>query len=171
MKKVITVLICALFAITLYAQPGPPMGPGHGEGPWEGGKKDELRERLEMMKMWKMVEMLELNEEQSTQFFPIYNEHQNRLEELKEAQLMLMEDLEIEVKAEKIDESAVTGLIDSLITVRSLQCQSELEFYNRASEILTTRQQAMLALFEKRFREEVKKIIEAGRSHVFPGPR
>ncbi len=170
MKKYITTLLIVIFAATVFAQEHPPM---HSEGmPWgPGGNKNQLRERLEMIKMWKLVEMLELTPEQSTVFFPIYNAHEKTLEELRENQRNLLQELEIEVSAEDLDEKTVNGIIDSIVTLKTRQCESQLEFYDQVSQVLTTRQQAMLALFEKRFAEEVKKIIEAGKAHGFPGPR
>jgi Spy/CpxP family protein refolding chaperone len=171
MKIRLSILIFAVFAIAVLAQPAPHMPP---DAPpqWEDGPdRDKLRERIEMIKMWKLVEMLALTPEQSIIFFPIYNANEREREELRQIQRELFEQLEREVAAQKLNEKTAERLTDSLIVIRNSICRSETEFYSQISTLLDVRQKAMFALFEKRFAEEVRNIIEAGKGGKPPRPR
>ena len=66
MKRIISIVIIIL-ALTGFvsAQFGPDFK--------KGECKERLRERIEMIRMWKLVETLNLSEEQSVEFFPIFN--------------------------------------------------------------------------------------------------
>lgn len=169
-KTTFALILLVLIASAIMAQPHPPRP--HEDMPRGGNpEKEKLREKIEMMKMWKMVEMLELTTEQSAMFFPIYNSVEKALEEIRQSRQILLDQLEKEVAEEKMDDKTVSSIVDSLQTLSEAECRNRVEFYNEATELLNLRQQAMFALFERRFAEEVKQIIEAGKNRGFPERR
>lgn len=171
MRIKLSILIFAFFAIAAFAQPAPHMPPDAPPQWGDGPDRDKLRERIEMIKMWKLVEMLELTPEQSMVFFPVYNANEIAREELKQIQRDLFEQLEREVTAPKFNEKTAERLTDSLIVIRNSICRNETEFYSQVSPLLDVRQKAMFALFEKRFAEEVRNMIEAGKGGKPPRSR
>jgi len=167
MRKAIIVLIIALSAATLFGQPGHP--PDRGAPP-PGMERDKLRERIEMLRTWKLVEMLNLTQEQSIEFFPLYNTFESEQELRNKQQGKLLDRLEKHLDGFELEEKTVSTILDSLIEIKQAQYEAELEFYEKASEVLTIEQQAAFALFRRKFAEEVKNIIDAGRGHGMPRP-
>ena len=157
MKKILPIIsIVLILATGIFAQPGPP--PMGGNGP----RREQLKQRLEIIKMWKLIENLKLTEEQSMKFFPLKNAHDEALREISRGHESVQNELEELLKSEDYPEYQLTNLIDSVRTLRIRKFEEEMAFMDGAMEILTQEQQAKLVLFERRFREEVRELIEMG---------
>ncbi len=160
MKRLILTLTFLGVLIASVAAQGPP--PDRRGGPPPGQDREKLRERIEMVRMWKLVETLELTEEQSMRFFPVFNSFETAAKGYTQENLRLLDRLEEELIGPETDSENIGIVLDSLLENRKAEFESEIGFYENVSEILSVEQRAKLALFKRKFEEEVRKLIKAG---------
>ncbi len=160
-------LILALSAGSLYAQAGP--GRGYGQRDQRGPRHEMIRERMDAIRMWRLTEELALSEDQSTRFFPRYNEFQDGIREINN---------ELRETLDYMDEAIRAGQEDSVIeemmqTVQRLENQRherQREFINDLDDILTVTQRATLMIFETHFGDRMKRALMDMRDDMPPGP-
>ena len=163
MKRMILIAIsAAVLTVAAVAQPAPP---DEGRPP-----KERLRKRIEIVRIWKLIETLELTEEQSMRFFPVLSASDRAKEEFKSERDRLLNRIAELVRAGDADEKELSAILDTLEQIRLHQFEAETAFLAEIDKILTVKQKAKLALFEKAFREEVRGLIETGigREHGKP---
>ena len=123
-------------------------------------KREQLRRNIENMRIWKMTQFLELSTEQSTKFFPIFNEFQGKREKLEEERGEMMRRLGELVESEEEHESEIKRLMSGLVKNRERMVSRQDEFRREAGKVLSLKQQAKLVIFEGRFRREMHRMIE-----------
>ena len=121
---------------------------------------EELKGKFEQLEKIKLIETLEMDEETTLRFFSRKSEHQKVQESLHQQIDEKIQQLETIFKSGRV---ATNDELKSLINdVNSMQMQLEknrTDFINSLSDILTYDQIAKLVIFEKRFREEIRKLI------------
>lgn len=123
---------------------------------------DETRHknRISQLEKLKLVEELELNENTAIRFFARRKEHQKELEALEFKSKKLFEQLDKSIKFRKADsEKEQQKLINDMFDIRDKIEQKKKEFVFSLNDILTTEQVSKYVLFEKNFREEIRKIL------------
>jgi len=151
----ITVLLFA----SSFAQGGRPQEPTQ-DLPPPPEVREELRRNIENMRIWKMTQFLELSTEQSSKFFPIFNEFQGKREKLEEERGEMMRRLGELVESEAEHESEIRRLMSGLVKNRERMVSRQDEFWREAEKVLSLKQQAKLVLFEKHFKREIRGMIE-----------
>jgi hypothetical protein len=124
------------------------------------------KNKIEQLERLKMIEVLDLDEETSIRFFSRRNEHQKEIEEMEKKSSDLFYQLEKILKSGKNDaeveqKKIITDLMDNREKIELKRKQ----FILSLSDILTTGQISKYVLFEKRFREELRKILLEKRRH------
>lgn len=123
----------------------------------ERRKKDNKIEQLEKVKL---IEALDLTEDQSIRFFARRNEHRKEIEKLEIRSEEVIRDLEKIVQDS--NERNVTEqkrLLNEFLDIRIQIENKRKQFILSLNDILTTEQISKLVLFEKKFREEIRKIL------------
>jgi len=148
MKVMTFVILASLFFSTiLFAQ----------KGKWQD---EELRAKFENLEKIKLIETLQMDEETTLRFFARQSEHKTQQEQIQDKIRTNTDNLEDLLQSEK----TVTAeeLKSKINEINNLQLQLEknrVEFINSLSDILSYKQVAQLIIFEKRFRNEVRKMI------------
>ena len=148
MKVFVSIIsVALLFSSVLFAQ----------KGKWED---EELRAKFEELEKIKLMEVLQMDEETTLRFFARQSEHKKQQDEIQDNIRTNSDNLEALLKSEK---SVSTEELKSKINeINNLQLQLEknrVDFINSLSDILSYEQIAQLIIFEKRFRNEVRKMI------------
>ena len=148
MKVFVSIIsVALLFSSVLFAQ----------KGKWED---EELRAKFEELEKIKLIEVLQMDEETTLRFFARQSEHKKQQDEIQDNIRTNSDNLEALLKSEK---SVSTEELKSKINeINNLQLQLEknrVDFINSLSDILSYEQIAQLIIFEKRFRNEVRKMI------------
>ena len=148
MKVVVSIIsVALLFSSVLFAQ----------KGKWED---EELRAKFEELEKIKLIEVLQMDEETTLRFFARQSEHKKQQDEIQDNIRTNSDNLEALLKSEK---SVSTEELKSKINeINNLQLQldkNRVDFINSLSDILSYEQIAQLIIFEKRFRNEVRKMI------------
>lgn len=141
------IIILVFFSSITFAQ----------KGRWQD---EEAREKFEQLEKIKLIETLELDEETTLRFFARRTEHRKQQEELQ---------TKIQQKIDNLDAISKSGravtveeIKSNIEEINNLHLQFEknrIDFINSLSDILSYEQIAKLIVFEKQFRNEVRKLI------------
>ncbi len=163
-KYLMAFVILAWAGIAL-AQPPPPMGPGGGP------MRERVRERIQTMKIWKLTETVGLTSEQSERFFPIYNGYQKAVEDLEFRRADLVDHLEQLVDKSNPSEKEISDTMAALDDIPRQILAERDKFFKDISPILPLQQQAKLAVFEERFKQQLQQFIREIRREYNRNPR
>jgi hypothetical protein len=156
MKKSFLIIFLAFFSVTfVFAQNGQ-----------KGDRKGKGLEKIQAWEKAKLIEILNLNEENSIRFFARRNEHQNKIKEILDQKDQLADKMEAEFKeGTKVSNSVYNEQINSFIEFEN-KIHKERENYIRSlNDILTPEQIAKLAVFEQKFRKEIKQRMLHGKGN------
>ncbi len=140
----------------LCVQDEPP--PARPSGPDFEGKKP--KEKLEMIRIWKLTEELNLSEDQSTRFFPKLKELKRVREEFEQNRMKIIEEIENYLRNAKKYEKELKAKIQELELSESKFREAEAKIKKEIAAILTPEQQAKFMLFQMRFNEELRNVIQ-----------
>lgn len=147
MKKLIFSFIVMLsFSLSGIAQPEHDMGP-------------RVPERIRQLEKIKLIETLEMNEETTLKFFARRTEFEKGIEKLHNEIGKKLEKLEKRVNDETSAESDIIILLDQISELQQQVENNKAKFLKSLEDILSTRQIAKLVLFERNFREELRRAI------------
>ena len=147
--KVLSLLVLTVlfFSTNLFCQ----------KGKWQD---EEMRAKFEELENIKLIETLQMDEETTLRFFSRKSEHKLQQDEIQEKIREDIENLDVILKSGR----AVTTeeLKSKMDEINNLELQLEknkVEFLNSLTDILSYEQIAELIIFEKRFRNEVRKLL------------
>ena len=148
MKTVSLIVLSVLFLSTnLFPQ----------KGKWQD---EEMRAKFEELENIKLIEALRMDEETTLRFFSRKTEHKLQQAEIQEQIQANTDNLDLLLKSGRV---VTTEELKSKINdINNLQLQFEknrVDFINSLSDILSYEQIAQFIIFEKRFRNEVRKMI------------
>jgi len=125
-----------------------------------------MRDKLNQLEKIKLIEVLEMNEETTLRFFSRRSELQTKIDKLTERADKIITQMEIIFKAGKVyTEAELKSLIEEANTINTEIVQTRSDFINSLDDILTTEQIAKLIVFERRFKNELKRAMFKGRKH------
>lgn len=127
------------------------------KGRW---KDEEAREKFEQLEKIKLIETLELDEETTLRFFARRTEHRKQQDEIQFSIQQKIESLDVAFKSGRA--ITVDEIQSNINEINSLQLQLEknrIEFINSLSDIMSYEQIGKLIVFEKQFRNEVRKLL------------
>jgi len=123
-------------------------------------RKDEPREKIEALEKIKLLEVLDMNEETAIKFFARRNEHQQKMKELFDELDSKRDKIKDKVSSAKDDnDPELKKLTDSYFLTHQKIDEEKERFFNSLHDILTYKQIAELALFERQFREEIRDVL------------
>jgi len=150
MKTTIKILIIMIiFSGVIFSQPER----------WRG-KDDEMRGKFEQLEKIKLIEALGMNEETTLRFFARRSEHQKQQQEIQDKIDKKIEDLDVIFKSGRV--ATIDEIKSDINEITSFQSQLEknrVEFINSLSDILSYEQIAKLLIFERKFRDEIRRLI------------
>lgn len=126
-------------------------------GKWQD---EELKGKFEQLEKIKLIETLEMDEETTLRFFARKSEHQKMQQDIQEEIGMIIEQLEVIFKSGRV--ATIEEIKSSINEINALQIQLEknrADFINSLSDILSYEQIAKLIIFERRFKDEIRKMI------------
>lgn len=116
--------------------------------------------KIEQLEKVKLIEALNLSEDQSVRFFARRNEHRKEIEKLEirsEELIKLMEDKLDEQTDKNLSEQK--KLLNEFLDIRIQIENKRKQFILSLNDILSQEQITKLVVFEKRFRDEIRKIL------------
>ena len=146
MKNIIYVILVFLLAMTVMAQ--------------EHRERKIKDNKIEQLEKVKLIEALDLTEDQSIRFFARRNEHRKEIEKIEMRSEEIIRDLENLIKdmnERNVSEQKrlMNEFLDTKIQIENKRKQFILSLY----DILLPEQVSKLVVFEKKFREEIRKVL------------
>jgi len=127
------------------------------KGKWQD---EEAREKFVQLEKIKLIETLEMDEETTLRFFARRSENRKQQDAIQEKIQLKIDNMDVILKSGRAvtDEEIKTNINE----INNLQLQFDkgrVDFVNSLSDILSYEQIGKLIIFEKRFRNEVRKLI------------
>ncbi len=120
--------------------------------------------KIEELEKIKLIETLQMNEETTLRFFARRTEHQNKLRELSQKANEQLDKISDYIKKNGDKNSVeLKKMINDYLSYGEAIAREKTNFINSLSDILTYEQISKLLVFEKNFRDELRKIIFRGR--------
>jgi len=143
----LSLLTLIMLSTTLFAQ----------RGKWQD---EEAREKFEQLEKIKLIETLEMDEETTLRFFARRSEHKKQQDDIQENIRQKIDNLDVIFKSGRV--ATADEIKSDINEINNLQLQFDkgrVDFVNSLSDILSYEQIAKLIIFEKRFRNEVRKLL------------
>ena len=154
MKKIIIISMLLYVPVQLFSQPFDE--PPH-----------RMREKLSQLEKIKLIETLKMDEETTLKFFSRRTEHQTRMDDLSELADKTINEMETMLKSEsKYSPEQLKSLIDKANSLHAKMEEERAAFINSLNDILTTEQIAKLIIFERRFKDELRRVLFRDRKHM-----
>ena len=125
-----------------------------------------MREKLNQLEKIKLIETLEMDEETTLRFFSRRNEHETKIDELAKRTDEIITEMDVIFKSGKVyTEAELKSLIEETNNIHTEIVQIKSDFINSLDDILTTEQIAKLIIFERRFKDELRRAMFKGRKY------
>ncbi len=127
------------------------------KGKWQD---EEMRAKFEELENIKLIETLQMDEETTLRFFARKSEHKLQQNEIQEKIKSNIDNLDVLLKSGRaVTTEELKSKIDEINNLELQIDKSKVEFLNSLSDILSYEQIAEMIIFEKRFRNEVRKLL------------
>jgi hypothetical protein len=126
----------------------------------EKWRDKEMRGKFEQLEKIKLIEILEMNEETTLRFFARKSEHQKQQDMIQNKIKEKIDNLEVIFKSGRV--ATVDELKLNINEINALHSELEknrTDFINSLSDILSYDQIAKLLIFERKFRDEIRRLI------------
>lgn len=121
--------------------------------------------KLAQLEKVKLIETLKMDEETTLRFFARRTEFLDKIQLLNKNSMDLIAKLEKSFTEDKLSESEYKNLIKEFNSNEEQMFKEKINFINSLNDILSEEQIAKMIVFEKKFREEIRKILTKGKNH------
>ena len=147
MKKLIPLLIIILLVpTTLNAQRN------------QDGKH-KVPERIMQLEKIKLIETLEMDEETTLKFFARKSESDREMEKIQKAIDDKLDMMELLINSNNLQDEEFKTALDEINLMHQKLVENKTNFIKSLNDILSYQQIAKLVLFERKFREELRRAI------------
>lgn len=153
MRKLITLIFLGI--IISFAQP---LNPEFDRPP--RAKERAPRQLIETLRKVRLIEELNLTDEQSIKFFPKLNEIREAKEDLNQNRKILTDELMDLLDKDKRSSDQINAKLDKLFKLEDDFNKKETALKKEIRKILNPEQQARLILFQLRFDQEMREMIQ-----------
>lgn len=127
----------------------------------EHKRRDPINDsKIQQLEKIKLIEALDLDEETSIRFFARRNEYSKELDQLEDKAEKLLVEMEGTFKnSDKKNEAIQKKLLDDFIKTRTMIETQKSKFIASLTNILSTEQICKYVVFEKRFKDEIRRVL------------
>ncbi|WP_421918177.1 hypothetical protein [Marinifilum sp.] len=149
-RLILSISIVMLFCFAAMAQ----KGKGEGRG--------RMHKEIQAQKVAFITQRLALTPEEAQLFWPVYNEFENKKEQLRQDGRVLFR--KIRNGLDSIPESKLVQISDNMISLRVKEAQLNMEYHEKFKKVLPIKKVLELYHTEKQFQNMLlRKIKEKGR--------
>ena len=120
-------------------------------------------DRIEMLKLWRIIDELEIEEEQAVELFPYWSKNQRDKRELGEERGGATHALRQLLKSEATSDGELDKQIERIRAIDKQMFELNRSFRDGLKKHLDVRQRARLAVFEERFRGDLRDMVRGFR--------
>lgn len=148
LSKVLSLLVLILTINVAIAQPPPPPPANH--RPPREEKQNERKENIEAQKVAFITKKIDLTPEEAQQFWPVFNQYQGKLQELRKKRRQDIK--EAKENFEAMTDKDVEQLVDDEIVFRQKELDIQKEFHSKFKTLLPIKKVAKLYQAEEQFK-------------------
>ena len=148
LRKALSLLALILTINVAIAQPPTPPPANH--RPPREEKQREKKENIEAQKVAFITKKVELTPEEAQQFWPVYNQYQGKLQELRKKRRQDIK--EAKENFEAMTDKDVEQLVDDEIVFRQKELDIQKEFHSKFKTLLPIKKVAKLYQAEEQFK-------------------
>ena len=119
-------------------------------------RPEQMRERVNAMKIWKLTEYLELTEEQAGTFFVRLREHEEEAAAFNREKRQLYEEFQKRIDKGEVKQRDVDQYLDESAKLEQAHIELRKQHLQSMKDILSEEQFAKFAVFQERFRRELR---------------
>ena len=124
------------------------------------GRDGEMRERMAQLEKIKLIEVMNMDEETTLRFFSRRADFIKKHDEMRDIIDGKIDQLEATIKsARMVTDSELQNMINEIIELHTSLENKRAEFIRSLNDILSTEQIARYVVFEKRFKDELRKLL------------
>jgi len=143
----LTALISFTFVISIFPQK-------------KFGRDGEMRERMAQLEKIKLIEVMNMDEETTLRFFSRRAEFLKKNDEMRDNIDAKIDQLEATLKsARMVTDSELQNMINEILKLHLAFENKRAEFVRSLNDILSTDQIARYVVFEKRFKDELRRLL------------
>ncbi|MBN1291975.1 MAG: hypothetical protein JXB48_09060 [Candidatus Latescibacteria bacterium] len=120
-----------------------------------GFKPGEHGNKSKLMIMWNLVDYLDMDEDTATNFFPIYNKHNEKRDELMKKHWELVNKIIDNVNNQSISVKELNNLINQLDKLNESIQEARESFLDDAKDVLNDRQFIKLVIFNDKLKKDL----------------
>jgi len=122
--------------------------------------RDQAIQRLEMVRLYRLVELLELDQQAAARLFPIFQKYDQEFRQLGETREKTMADIRQELRKPQPDAELLRRLTDECVALEQQAIEVRAQQYQELRRNLTAEQTAKYLLFEKKFQDEINRLLD-----------
>lgn len=124
------------------------------------GRDEHMRERMAELEKIKLIEVMEMDEETTLRFFSRRAEFQKEHEKMRQELHSKIDLLEVTLKSARlVTDDELYSMINEVADIKLALEKQRIEFVSSLKDILSLNQIARYVVFEKRFKDEIRRII------------
>jgi hypothetical protein len=121
-----------------------------GQPPRKKEYREEKRDNVESMKIAFLTKKLDLTPEEAQQFWPVYNQYTDKLQEIRRKRRM--EHKEVKHNIEEMSDKEVEQDVDNEIAFRQKEIDIQKEYHSKFKAVLPIKKVAKLYQAEEQFK-------------------
>jgi hypothetical protein len=132
----------------------------------------EKQEKIEAMKVAFITTKLDLTPQEAQVFWPVYNEYENKMEDIRKKRRKDLESAKETLDA--MSDKEIEALVDNEMAMRQKELDIQKEYNTRFKAVLPVRKVAKLYAAEEQFKRELLKMMKEGKQGPPPqgkGPK
>jgi hypothetical protein len=124
------------------------------------GRHGEMRERMAQLEKIKLIEVMNMDEETTLRFFSRRSEFLKQHDEMRDNIDGKIDQLEATLKSTRmLTDSELQTMINEILELHMAFENKRAEFVRSLNDILSTDQIARYVVFEKRFKDELRRLL------------
>ena len=145
-KLILLVIIIVSVSVTLNAQR-------------KQDRKHQVPDKIEQLEKIKLIETLEMDEETTLRFFSRRSEFEREMNKIHKAIDEKLDKMEKMVNSDNVQDEELKAAIEELNLMHQKLDKNKADFINSLTDILSYKQIAKMVLFERKFREELRRAL------------
>lgn len=155
-----------LYVVTLL---GLALPSAHAAPPGQGGKREEIKERIKAMRIARVVELLDLDERGATRVAPILDRAYDEIAGITTDSGEARRELKMIVMVQPPDDGRMNRLIDRLLANKAKIESIEMNMFAEVRKVLTASQVARLVVVLPEINHQIQQAIKNAARPNRPG--
>lgn len=122
-------------------------------------RQHQVPDKILQLEKIKLIETLEMDEETTLKFFSRRSEFEREMDKIHKAIDEKLDNMEQIVNSDNVQDEELKTAIDELNLMHQKLDKNKADFINSLDDILSYEQIAKMILFERRFKEELRRAI------------